>query len=155
MLTQQGKAQHWTKETIDQAIKRFVQRHQRAPQKHEWARSNQLPSRSTAWRHYGTMTAVFIPTPAKQARGPYHKDAQKRRWAPSAQIAAVRLFHEHCDRWPETKDFQTDPHLPDPTTVHRAFGTLAALRRQAGMAGGGHEGHGGAGRGGRKAQYDR
>ena len=68
MLTPQGKAQHWTKETIEHAIRRFVQHHQRAPLKHEWTTRHQLPSRSTAWRHYGTMTAVFMPTPVKHLR---------------------------------------------------------------------------------------
>jgi hypothetical protein len=97
---------------------------------------------------YGMTVAELLILPPARRRGPYQTHPDQRHWAPGAQIAAVRRFREQHGAWPVTSDFDQDTHLPKRPTVRRAFGTLAELRRQAGMPGGGHEGHGGGGRGG-------
>jgi hypothetical protein len=152
MLTPQGKAQHWTPSAITRALRQFLKTYKRMPTRREWHSRHGLPSRSTAERYWGTVEAMLVAPPVPPRRGPYQTHPNQCHWAPGAQIAAVRRFHQRHGTWPMTRDFDRDTHLPKRPTVRRAFGTLAELRRRAGMPGGGHEGHGGKGRGGRRPQ---
>jgi hypothetical protein len=147
MLTPQGKAQHWTKDTVVAAVLAFVTAHQRAPHQHEWRPRYRLPSQVTARKHVGSLHTLYRAL-GIQANRPQPTQPRRTAWKPDAQVLAVRRFQAFHHRWPQTSDFRDDPKLPHPVTVHRAFGTLAELRRRAGMPGGGHEGHGGSHRGG-------
>jgi hypothetical protein len=147
MLTPQGKAQHWTKDTVYAALLAFVQAHHRAPHPQEWCPRARLPSPVTARKYYGSLQTLYRLVGVTANRPP-PKHPRRTQWKPEAQVLAVRRFQAFHHRWPQTADFRDDPKLPHPVTVHRAFGTLAELRRRAGMPGGGHEGLGGSGRGG-------
>jgi hypothetical protein len=145
MLTPQGKAQHWTPHAIARALRQFVKTHKRLPTSREWHSGHGLPSHDTLERYEVTVVEL-LRMPPERRRGPYHTHPDQRHWAPGAQIAAVRRWQQRHGTWPVTRDFDQDIHLPKRPTVRRAFGTLAELRRRAGMPGGGHEGHGGGGR---------
>jgi hypothetical protein len=147
MLTPQGKAQHWDKATVETAVRAFVTRHHRTPHKDEWRPAYHLPSQVTARRYVGPLAGLYHTLNVVPSR-PRPQSPRRTKWKPDAQLTSVRRFQAFHHRWPTTHDFQNDPTLPHPVTVQRAFGTLAELRRRAGMPGGGHEGHGGSGRGG-------
>ncbi len=70
-----------------------------------------------------------------------------RRWGRQAIVESFQWFYFWNDRAPETFDLNNVLGLPNRATVHRAFGTLAAARIDAGLDAG-HSGHGGGGRGG-------
>jgi hypothetical protein len=144
MLTPQGKAQHWTEDNVYDALAHFVGKYARAPVTKEW-NTEGLPSHHVARRLFGSLPPLYtrLGLSEANARRPRHQ-----RWTAEAQIEAVTRFYRRERHWPGTREFKARLDLPHPVTVYRAFGTLAELRRRAGMPGGGHEGHGGGGRGG-------
>lgn len=152
MQTPSGKAQHWTRNGIQAALRTFYHTHHRAPHAAEWAMRYGLPSYATVRRVWGLLGDLYrlLGIPVSPCNHPTLSAGQGRpaHWTPARIVAAIARFHQQTGRWPETADFTAAYGLPHAVTVIRKLGTLATARRQAGMASGGHEGHGGSGRGG-------
>lgn len=68
-------------------------------------------------------------------------------WPKEKQVEAVKRFFTEYGLIPTRKDFMRIEWLPNPSTVFRHWGPIAALREAAGLPGG-LKGRGGAGRGG-------
>jgi hypothetical protein len=144
MLTPQGKAQHWTEDNVYDALLQFMRKYDRAPVTKEW-NTEGLPSHHVARRLFGSLPPLYARLGLGEADA---RPFRQQRWTAEAQIDAVARFHRRERHWPSTREFKARADLPHPVTVYRTFGTLAELRRRAGMPGGGHEGHGGPHRGG-------
>lgn len=114
----------WTLQMIIDALRRFYERHGRAPRFRDAYGDPTLPSPNTASRHFGSWRA------AVRAAGlnPVYGDRRLEPWTQEEMVQAFCSWRLRQKRWPTVSDMSRDPELPSPATTRRRLGTQSARR---------------------------
>lgn len=114
-----GTTEGWTRPKVLDAIRRFNQRHQRAPRYRDLEREPTMPSPQTTRKLFGTFQDAVRAAGAT----PAYEGRRISRWTVEEMVQAFCAWRLRRKRWPNRADMVEDPGLPSPATTRRHFGT--------------------------------
>lgn len=127
----------WERESIVAAFHAFAARHRRSPRLAELKENDQLPSRQTIERRFGSLEALRDELGLEAERRDVSEwlPPAHQRWDRDRIVAAIRAFADEHGRPPTSKDWRRagEGH-PGWWSVVRHFDSFSAALRAAGFA---------------------
>ena len=116
--------QSWTQERILEAIDTFYVNTGRFPKSVDFRVKNGLPGTSTLYaafpgESFQTIFERYFPERAPIKRVP---DKRAHKWTPEKILTSICNFYRETGKFPTTRDFCSENHLPSPETVYRNMG---------------------------------
>lgn len=120
----------WTKESILQAIQKFIQEKGAFPTSKEYRSQNGLPSSATVYKLFPgePLKSIYMRYFPEQIQGNY----QMQSWTKESIIQALDEYWKRTGQLPGCRDFCRKNHLPTMYSIRKVFGhnSLSAIYRQ-------------------------